>query len=68
MQGFEPALIEAFISELSFETFDVAVLHGFAQFDEQVPKSVRLRPSNEGTTGEFRALLGPNRFRVAAQE
>jgi len=43
MQGFEPALVEAFFSELFVETFDVAVFYRISGFNEKMPNSLPIQ-------------------------
>ena len=59
-------LVEAFVAELAVEALDVAVLHWPARFNEPVLDAVSLGPSDEGAAGELRAVVGADRFGVAA--
>ena len=63
----EPVLIEALVAELAVEALDVAVLHGPAWLDQDVPDVVFLRPGDEGPAGELRAVVGSDGGRVAPE-
>lgn len=63
----EPVFIEAFIAELAVEALDVAVLHGFAGFDQDVFDAMLLCPSDEGAAGELRAVVRAHRAGIAAE-
>lgn len=52
----EPMLVEAFVTELAVEAFDVAVLCRASWLDQEVLDAVLLRPGDEGATGELRPL------------
>lgn len=60
-------LVEAFITELAVEAFDVAVLHGLAGLDQQVVDAMPLGPGDEGPAGEFRTVVGANGARIATE-
>lgn len=66
-QRLEPVLVQALASELAVETLDVAVLHGAAGFNEDVPDAPSLRPGHEGATGELRAVVGAHDLRITAK-
>ena len=68
LQGREPELVETLVAELAVEALDVAVLHGFARLDEQMPDMVLLRPGDEGPAGELQrpGSLGRPRHGPAA--
>ena len=55
-QALNPLLIQAFVSELSIETLDVAVLHGPARLNQNVANAMQSGPSQEGAACEFRTL------------
>ena len=67
-QRLEPLFIQAFVTELAIETFDVAVLHGAARLDEEVPDAVRVCPGHEGPAGELRAVVSAHYLRVAPED
>jgi len=47
LQRREPMIVEALVAKLAVEAFDVAVLHGLARLDQQVPNAVPLGPGDE---------------------
>lgn len=68
MQRLEPLLVQALVAELAVEALDVAVLHGLARSDQDVPDAMAGGPGHEGSTGELRAVIGPHRRGVAAED
>jgi hypothetical protein len=56
VQRLEPVLVQALVAEPEVEALDVAVLHGPAWHDQDVPDAVALRPCDEGTSGGLRPL------------
>src|ERR1017187_9898763 len=68
VQVLEPVLVEAFVAKLAVEAFDVAVLHGPARLDQQVPDVVGLRPANEDPTGELRPVVGTHGHGIATKD
>ena len=48
VQRLEPVLVQALVAEPAIEALDVAVLHGPAWLDQDVPDAMRLRPAHEG--------------------
>jgi len=56
-QALKPLLIQAFVSELSIETLDVAVLHRPARLNQNVVNPVQSGPSQEGAACEFRTVI-----------
>jgi len=56
LQALKPLLMQAFVSELSIETLDVAVLHRPARLNQNVANAMQSGPSQESATGEFRTL------------
>src|SRR5450830_250197 len=68
MQRLKPLLIEAFVSELSVETLDVAVLHGSPRLDQKVLNAVAVRPAHECPAGELGAIVSSHRQRVAPKQ
>ena len=55
-QALKPLLIQAFVSELSIETLDLAVLHGPARLNQNVAYFMQSGPSQEGAACEFMRL------------
>jgi hypothetical protein len=47
-QALKPLFIQTFVSELSIETLDVAVLHGPARLNQNVANAMQSGPSQEG--------------------
>src|SRR5512139_3352955 len=68
LQRLEPVLVEALVAELAVEALDVAVLHGFARLDEQMPDVMLDRPGDESPAGELRPVVGSYRGRVAPED
>jgi hypothetical protein len=56
VQGLEPAFVQVFVTERSFEPLDVAVLRGAPRLDQDVTNPVRLRPGHESPAGELWAV------------
>jgi hypothetical protein len=63
----KPLLIQAFVSELSIETLDVAVLHGSARLNQNVANAMQSGPSQEGAACEFRTVICANCNWVASK-
>lgn len=59
--------VEALVTELAVEAFDVAVLHGLAGVDQQVLDPVLLGPGDEGPAGELGTVIGAHGARVTAE-
>jgi len=56
-QALKPLFIKTFVSELSIETLDVAVLHGPARLNQNVANAMQSGPSQEGAACEFRTVV-----------
>ena len=56
-QALKPLFIQTFVSELSIETLDVAVLHGSARLNQNVADAIQSGPSQEGSACEFRTVV-----------
>jgi len=61
-------LVEMLVTELAVETLDVTILHGSPWLDQDVANPVRLRPSQECPTCEFRPVVGPNHLGIATKQ
>jgi len=59
-QALKPLFIKTFVSELSIETLDVAVLHGPARLNQNVANAMQSGPSQEGAACEFRTVICAN--------
>jgi hypothetical protein len=59
-QALKPLLIQAFVSELSIATLDVAVLHWPASLNQNVANPVQSGPSQEGEACELRTVICAN--------
>jgi hypothetical protein len=66
-QALKPLLIQAFVSELSIETLDVAVLHRSARLNQNVANAMQSGPSQEGTACKFWTLVCANSNWVAPE-
>jgi hypothetical protein len=55
-QALKPLFIQTFVSELSIETLDIAVLHRPARLNQNVANAVQCGPSQEGSSCEFRPV------------
>lgn len=53
----KPVLVQAFIAELSIESFDEGVLDGLARFDEVKPDAVTVRPFIQRLADQLRAII-----------
>jgi hypothetical protein len=60
-------LIQTFVSELSIETLDVAVLHGPARLNQNVANTVQSGPSQECSACEFWPVICSNCNWVASK-
>lgn len=60
-------LVQAFVAEFAIEALDVTVLHGSSWLDQEMANAMLLRPGHERPTGEFRAVVGTHRQRVATE-
>ena len=67
-QRLEPLLIQALVPELAVEALDIAVLHGPAWLDQDVPHAVAVRPGHERPAGELRPIVGAHGQRVTAED
>jgi hypothetical protein len=47
LQRLEPLLVQALVPELPIEALDVALLHGPARLDQDVPYAMPLRATHE---------------------
>jgi len=65
VQAPDPLLVEALVSELAVEAFDIAVLHGPPRLDQDVLDAMFLRPSDAGSAGELRTVVRPNCCQIA---
>ena len=52
-EALKPLSIQTFVSELSIETLDVAVLSGPASLNQNVANAMQSGPSHEGAACEF---------------
>jgi len=68
LERLEPVLVQAFVAESPVEALDVAVLHGPAWLDQDVPDAATLRPSDERPAGELRAVVGSHGRWVATEQ
>ncbi len=66
-QALNPLLFQAFVSELSIEALDVAVLRRPARLNQNVANPVRSGPSQEGAACEFRTVICANCNWVASK-
>ena len=53
----KPLFVEAFVSELTIETLHVGILDGFPGFDETLLHPGALRPLEQGSAGQLRAVV-----------
>ena len=53
----KPLFVEAFVSELTIETLHVSILDGFPGFDETLLHPGALRPFEQGSAGQLRAVV-----------
>ena len=60
-------LIQAFVSELSIETLDVAVLHRPARLNQNVANAMQSGSSQEGAACDFRTVICANCNWVASK-
>ena len=63
----EPVLVETFVPEAAIEAFNVGVLCQAARLNQNVFDLVRLCPSEKGSRGELRSVVGSDGFRVTAK-
>ena len=68
VQCLEPVLVQALVAEAAVEALDVAVLHGSPGLDQDVPYAVALRPGDEGSAGELRAVVGSHGRWVSTEQ
>jgi hypothetical protein len=59
-QALKPLLIQAFVSELTIETLDVAVLHGPARLNQNVADAMQSGSSQEGAACKFWPVICAN--------
>ena len=67
-QIFEPVVVQAFVSEPAVEALDVGVLRRLPGRDQLQLDTMSVGPLVEGSPGELRPLIGPNRARTTSED